>query len=138
MVPNLDITVFSRNFTSWQIWGCWFQIWQQFFEILTQKYPMEVFWVQNLNIFIFSRSFQIPKWELLLVPNLRIFSFAPNVVARQIQGRWFQIWQYFFRIPVEKYPSKAFLVPNLGIRFFTKFRSETNSRVLISNMTIFF
>ena len=50
-----------------------------------------------------------------MVPNLKTFSFAPNFAIRQIQGRWFQIWQYFFEIPAQKYSNKAFLVPNLGI-----------------------
>ena len=45
-----------------------------------------------------------------MVPNLRIFIFALNLATRQIQGRCFQISQYFlFQIPAQKYPNKAFL-----------------------------
>ena len=32
----------------------------------------------------------------------------------QIWGGWFQVWQYFFKILAQKYPNKAFLVPNIG------------------------
>ena len=48
------------------------------------------------------------------VPNLRIFVFALNFATRQIQGFWFQIWQYFLQILAQKYPNKALLVPNLS------------------------
>ena len=30
----------------WQIWGCWFQIWQQFFKILAQNTQIKHFWSQ--------------------------------------------------------------------------------------------
>ena len=65
-----------------------------------------------------------------MVSNLRIFIVAPNFATRQIQRRWFQIWQYLFQIPVKKYANKpffgkkysnkGFLVLNLDILFFRK------------------
>ena len=57
MVPNLGIFVFSRDFAVWQIWGCWFQIWQQFFKILALKYPNKTFscnLMREANIWIIS------------------------------------------------------------------------------------
>ena len=53
-----------------------------------------------------------------MVSHLRIFIFTPNFATKQIQGRWFQVWQYFFQIPVQRYSNKAFLVPNLEIFVF--------------------
>ena len=38
--------------------------------------------------------------QAFLVPNLRIFTFAPNFETRQIRG--FQIWQYYFQITAQK------------------------------------
>ena len=34
---------------------------------------------------------------------------------RQIWGCWFQIWSSSFRILAQKYPNKAFLLPDLGV-----------------------
>ena len=39
---------------------------------------------------------------------------------RQIWGCWFQIWQYFFKILVQKFPNKTFLVPDLGFFVFSQ------------------
>ena len=96
MVLILEIFVFSRNFATRQIRGCWFQIWQYYFQISAQKYPNQAF----------------------LVPNLTIFIFAPNFGTRKIRGRWFQIWQKYFQVPVRKYSNQVFLVPNLVIFIF--------------------
>ena len=141
MVPNLSIFgFFLQNFVIRQNWGCWFHIWQYFFEVLTQNYPNKVFLVSNLDILIFSRNFVIRQirgcwfqiWQccfqspvqkypnqVFLVPNLRIFIFALNFATRQIQGCCFQIWQYFLHIPPKKYANKAFLVQNLDIFIFS-------------------
>ena len=71
LVPNLGILIFSRNFASRHIWGCWFQMWQYYFQISFQKYSNKAY----------------------LVPNLRVFILEPNFTTRQIRGHWFQIWQ---------------------------------------------
>ena len=101
----------------WQIWGCWFQVWQYFFKILAQKYSNKAFLVQNLAIFVSLQNFAIEQsWEC-----------------------WLHMWQYFFNILAQKYPNKAFFAPNLGIFCcVAKFCSLTNWRVLIWNMTIVF
>ena len=74
-------------------------------------------------------------------------------------GRWFKIQQLFFKILVQKYPNKAFLLPNLGIFFpwkilqfdkfegadfkydnsFLKFypKNYPNKAILVSNLGIF-
>ena len=46
---------------------------------------------------------------------------------RQIGGCWFQIWQWFFKIPAQIYSKKAFLIPNLGI--FILARNFANSQI---------
>ena len=82
-----------------------------------QKYPKCHFWAHVWAFFFF---------------------FLRGFAVSQIRGCWFQIWQYYFQIPAQKYPNKAFLVPNLKIFICTKLCSKTNSRTLISNMTIIF
>ena len=53
------------------------------------------------------------------------------------EGAHFEYGNIFLKILVQKYPNKAFLVPNLGIfAFFSEFCNTAKSRVLISNMTI--
>ena len=65
MVPNFDIFFLSRDFANRQIPGCWFQIWQYYF--------------------------QIPAQKAILVPNLIN---APNFAVRQIWWCWFQVFQH--------------------------------------------
>ena len=65
------------------------------------KYPNKAFLVPNLGIFAFFHD--------------TIFVFVPNFAIRQIRGRRFRIWQYYFQIPHQKYANQAFLVPNLRI-----------------------
>ena len=49
------------------------------------------------------------------VPSLVTLAFSKNFAIRQIGGCWFQVWQYLFQIPAQKYRSQGFLVGNLGI-----------------------
>ena len=41
------------------------------------------------------------------------FCFTLNFTYWQIRGCWFKIWQKFYQIPVQKYPNREILVPNL-------------------------
>ena len=119
MVQNLGIFIFVQNFVMRKIWERWFQIWQYYFQCHYQalKYANQTF----------------------LDPNLRIFIFARNFTIKQIRGRWLQIWQQFFQIAARDTPNKAFLVLNLGIFLsLHKICNLTNSRTLISNITIVF
>ena len=93
--PKIKSFHFFTKFRIWQVWGCWYQIWQYSFQILAQKYRNKAFLVPNLGNFILPWNFGI----------------------RKIQGCWFQIWQYYYQIPVQKYPNQAILVPNLRILF---------------------
>ena len=43
LVPNMGIFIISWYFAIRQIWGCWFQIWQYFFQVLAQKYSNHTF-----------------------------------------------------------------------------------------------
>ena len=87
-VSNLRIFIFAPNFAIRQIQKRWFQIWQDFFQILAQKYQNEAFLVPNLGIFIISQNFAI----------------------RQIWECGFKIWQYCFQIPVPKYQFRHFCI----------------------------
>ena len=93
--------------------------------------------ISNMTKFIQSLA-QKDLHEAFLVPNFGILIFSRNVAIRQIRRYLFKIRQFCFQIPAQKYPNKAFLVPNLKIFICTKLCSKTNSRTLISNMTIIF
>ena len=73
--------------------------------------------ILNMTITFYNSS---PN-KAFLVQNLGIsihkFRHFP---VRQIWGCWFQIWQYCFQIPAQKYPNKPFLVPNSGILIFSR------------------
>ena len=124
MVTNLDIFIFSWNFAIRQIRGCWFQIWQYYFQIQAQKYPNNALFVPYLRIFIFVPNFAARQiwggWsqnmtmifqnccqkhpiKAFLVPNLRVFISASNFTIIQVRGRRFQIWEQRFRIPARNY-----------------------------------
>ena len=74
-----------------------------------------------------------------MVPNLDIFAFLRNFAVRQIRGCWFQIWQYCFQMPAQKYQNKAFLFLEFwNFYFCTKLCSKTNSTTVIWIMTTLF
>ena len=61
-----------------QILGCWFQISQSFFLIVSLKTPKRTFLVSNLRIFIFAQNFfklstQNYTNKAFLVPKLKLF-----------------------------------------------------------------
>ena len=109
-------------------------------DFFCQKYPNKAFLVPNLNIFVFWQNLQLGKFDAgdfkysnsflktnlaqkyltkaFLVTNLGIFFISKIFAIRQIQGCWFQIWQYHFQNPAQKYPNKVFLVPNLDVFVF--------------------
>ena len=121
-----------------------------FFKILTQNDINEGYLVLYLGIFVFYKMFQLDKFKaadftydnsffkIVTQKDLNM-AFLVLYLGNFIFLQNFAVRQYCFKIPARKYPSKAFLVPNLCIFFsFTKFRSVTNSRMLISNTTIVF
>ena len=62
-----------------------------------------------------------PKIRILGIffsPKSKDFYFPPKFAIKQTCGCSFQIWQWFFRISVKKYPNKAFFVVNLTILLF--------------------
>ena len=102
LVPNLAIFVFFflQNFAFRQIRLCWFQIWQYFFKKFQLKNTqIRHFWCQIQPFWFFCEILQLDKFK----------------------GADFNYGNSFFKIPAQKYPNKAFLVPNLDIfGFFTK------------------
>ena len=105
---------FFAKFAIRQIWGCWFQIWQQFFEVPAQKYQYKAF----------------------LVPNLRIFIFALNFATRQIWGRYLKYDNNIFKFQLKNTQIKHFWSQNWGFLFYIKLCCQTNLRVFVSNMTM--
>ena len=141
MFSNLDIFAFSGSFAIRKIRGCWFQILQYSFQIPVKKIPKQgIFGPKNRHFCFFSKFYnetnsmvlissmrivfsnsnpKIPK-EGIFGPKIRHFCFPRNFTARQIWGRWFQIWQYYCKILAQTYPNKAFLVTKLGIFVFSR------------------
>ena len=94
--------------------------------------------IWNLTI-IFSNS--SPKIHKLGIfgPKFTDFYFARNLAIRQIWGRWFQIWEWLFRILAQKYPNEAFFVLNVSIFLVLhELRILKKSRLLIRKMAIVF
>ena len=50
---------FTKFFAIRQIWGCWFQTWQRFFEIVAQKHLSKTFLDPNLGVFVVLQNFAI-------------------------------------------------------------------------------
>ena len=154
----LRIAVLLKNLQLNKFEGADFKYDNSFFLILPPKYANIAFLVPNLGIFVFHKNWQLEKFEgaenrtihfwtsSLKIPKsgnfpskFRDLYFAPNFALRQIWRRWFQIWQWLFRIPAQKYPNKAFFVVNVSIfYFYMKLPIMKNLRVLISKMAIVF
>ena len=47
-----------------------------------------------------------------MVPKLRILNIAQNFAFLQIQGCWFQIWQYFFKLTTQNTQIRQFWFQN--------------------------
>ena len=64
------------------------------------------FRISNMTIVFSNHSSKIRKLGIF-VPRFKDLYFSPNFVIKQIWGRYFQIWQWLFRIPARKYPNKT-------------------------------
>ena len=78
LVRKLFFFCFAQFFAFRQILGCWFQISQSFFPILSLKVPKRTFLVSNLRVFIFAQNFfkrstQNYTNKAFLVPKLKLF-----------------------------------------------------------------
>ena len=54
-----------------------------------------------------------------MFPNLGIFILSQNIAITRIQAQWLLMWQYFFQIPAQKCPAKAYL-DNSYLKFLQK------------------
>ena len=115
LVPNLGIFIISWCFAIKQIRRCWFQIWEQFFQIPAQKYPSKAFLVQNLMIFFSTKlcnkaNSRTLIWNMTITfsnfgpkmhklgifgPKFKDFYFAPNFAIRQIWSIFCPKCKYF-------------------------------------------
>ena len=92
------------KFTIWikthfrKIWGCWFQIWQQFLKFVAQKYP--------------NKAFFLPIWA---------FSFFQKTLQLgQFEGADFKYDKIVFKLQSKNTQIIHFLVPSLGTFIFYK------------------
>ena len=115
LVPNLGIFIISWYFAIKQIRRCWFQIWQQFFQMPAQKYPSKAFLVQNLRIFFSIKlcnkaNSRTLIWSMTIIfsnfgpkmhklgifgPKFKDFYFAPNFAIRKIWSIFCPKCKYF-------------------------------------------
>ena len=65
--------------------------------------------ISNMTI-VFKFLAQTYPDKEFLVPNLGNLVFLRNCAVTQTRGCWFQIWQYCFQIPVQKYPNKVICI----------------------------
>ena len=66
--------------------------------------------------------------EAFFKPKIRIFCFTWKYLFCHIQRCWFQIWQWFFQIPVQKYPSKRNFCSKFNFFFNMKLWILLNSK----------
>ena len=112
LVPNLCIFAFSRNFANRKMFACWFPIWQYFFKILAQKYPIRHFWSK------------IPK-SCNFGPKFRHFCFFAKFCNKPNS-----------RVLISSSNSKIPISGIFGLKFrhfcvLVKFCKKTNLKVLI-------
>ena len=112
MVLNLAVFSYLQNFAVKHIRGCLFQLPEQFFEILTQKYTNKTFFCQLLATFGFYKILELIKFEgndlkydnsflnfqlkntqnrVFLFQFLAIFVFRLNFAINQTRGCQFKI-----------------------------------------------
>ena len=119
LVPNLGIFVFFTKFFFHHFCFC------------TKLCSKANSRTQNSNMTIlFSNSTLKIRKSGIFGSKFKDFYFAPNVAIRQIRKRWFQIWQWVFRVTL----------PNVSIFLFLHgiFAYLKISRVLISKTAIVF
>ena len=144
MVANLGI-FFSEKFGIWQIWGCWFQIWQYSFKFYQKSNEIRHNWWQIYVLLFLFNFLQFDKFEgadfkhedsylKFYQKNIQITHFWFQIYAvlsfwkilqfQKFEGADLKYGNNYFQSLPEKYPNKAFLVANLGIFFFfsEKFR----------------
>ena len=79
-----------------------------FLKILAQKYPIKAFLVKNTQ-----------KWHFW--SQIQAFLFLHKILELgKLEGTDFKYVNSFFKILAQKYPNKAFLVPNLVIFLFLR------------------
>ena len=98
---------------------------RHFLKIKSFFFYMKLFILTNLRVLfwkmtiVFSNSSAKIPTKGNFGPKFIFFYLTWNFAFRWMRRCWFQIWQYFFQIPVQKYPNKAIFVPNLFIFYLT-------------------
>ena len=105
----LNITIlFSNSSPKEPKWGTFCPKFSDFYFciILNDKTNLRRL-ISNMTMIISSSS---PIYGNLafLVPNLKFFVFESNFAIRQIRGRWFQTWQWFFKIAAQNIQIRHF------------------------------
>ena len=118
MVPKLWIFNFAQNVAFLQFRGCWFQIWQHFFELTAQNIQIRQFWSQNwFCLFVcFAQFFFISAYSRVLIPNIAIsFSYFHLKIPKRTflvsNLRIYIFRRNFFKLTTQNYRNKACLVP---------------------------
>ena len=75
LIPDLGIFIFVPNFGIWQIRGCWFYIWQKFWEIAAHNNQIRNFWTQIEEFLFLYQAFEKCKSTYFEYGN----SFRQNV-----------------------------------------------------------
>ena len=105
-----DNIVFKFHLKNTKIRHFWSKFWNFYFctKRCSKTNSRTVIWIMTI---LFSNS--CPKIRKLGIfgSKFKDFCFALYFAIRNIWRRWFQIWEWFFRIIAQKCPNKAFLCP---------------------------
>ena len=85
-IRHLGIFIFLENFGMRQIRGCWFQIWQYYYQLPAPKYPNQALLVSNLRILFLQLTLQQDKFEYA---DIKYDNFFGKFQPRKTQIRYF-------------------------------------------------
>ena len=138
-VRNLGIFVFSEKFGTRQIWGSFSQIRQYSLKFLPKRYPDKTYWSEIdallflFKVLEFDKSKGVDfKYENSYLKfchkNIKttyfcmfsVLYFCKTLQFAKSEGADLKNGNNYFQSVHQKYPNKAFLVPNKGIFVFSE------------------
>ena len=113
----------------WQIWRCWFVIWQSLSKILAQKYPnktilvpslgisLQKFQVSNMTILFSNFNLKAPK-SSTFGPKVKDFHFYTKLCNKANLRALISNMTIVFQNCCLKHPNKAFFIIDLRVSIF--------------------
>ena len=125
-VSNLGILFFRQILKIYKYEGVDFEYDQNYLKIQAQKYTNKAFLFKNTQ----GKQFQT---------QIQVSLFFPEILQLdKFEGADFKFDNIVFKFQSKATQMKHFVRKFRHLHYFTKFCNQTNSKALISNMTIFF